>query len=60
MRSRYLSTLAQNPMDLADMAAYIASVTSGQTGPDIDQQGLTGSWYEAASSGQGFERCAAA
>jgi hypothetical protein len=58
MRSRYLSTLAQNPMDLADMAAYIASVTSGQT--DIDQQGLTGSWYEAASSGQGFERCAAA
>jgi hypothetical protein len=26
-----------------------------QTGPDIDQQALTGSWYEAAESGQGFE-----
>lgn len=55
MRNRFLSTLAQNQTDLADLAAYIASVLGVQTGPDIDQQGLTGSWYEAASSGQGIE-----
>lgn len=55
MRSRYLSTLAQNATDLADIAAYIASILGVETGPDIDQQGLTGSWYEAASSGQGIE-----
>jgi len=24
-------------------------------GPDLDQHGLTGSWYQAATSGQGFE-----
>ena len=54
--ARFLSTLGQNQTDLADIAAYIASVTS--TGPaslDLDQQGLTGSWYEAVTSGQGFE-----
>ena len=55
MRSRYASTLAQNQTDLADLAAYLASVAAIQTGPDVDQQGLTGSWYEAAESGQGFE-----
>jgi hypothetical protein len=55
MRSRYASTLAQNQTDLADLAAYLASVAGVQTGPDIDQQALTGSWYEAAESGQGFE-----
>jgi hypothetical protein len=55
MRSRYSSTLAQNPTDLADLAAYLASVAGIQTGPDLDQQALTGSWYEAAESGQGFE-----
>jgi len=26
----------------------------GSAGPDVDQQGLTGVWYEPASSGQGF------
>lgn len=55
MRSRYSSTLAQNQTDLADLAAYLASVAGVQTGPDLNQQGLTGSWYEAAQSGQGFE-----
>lgn len=55
MRSRFATTLAQNPTDLADLAAYLASVAGVQTGPDLDQQGLTGSWYEAAEDGQGFE-----
>ena len=56
MRSRFLSTLGQNQTDMADIAAYLASIISGvQPGPSIDQQGLTGSWYEAAESGQGFE-----
>ena len=27
----------------------------GPSAPNIDQQGLTGSWYQAASSGQGIE-----
>ena len=55
MSARYDSTLATNQTDLADIAAYLASVAGIQTGPDIDQQGLTGSWYEPASSGQGIE-----
>jgi hypothetical protein len=56
MRSRFLSTLGQNATDLADVSAYIASVTSPvMAGPDLDQHGLTGSWYEPATSGQGIE-----
>ena len=55
MLSRYSSTLAQNQTDLADLAAYLASVAGVQTGPDLNQQGLTGSRNEAAQSGQGFE-----
>jgi len=30
-------------------------MASAPTGPDLDQHGLTGSWYEAATSGQGIE-----
>ncbi len=56
MKSRFASNLAENPTDLADLAAYIASVTTtAAAGPDLDQHGLTGSWYEATTSGQGFE-----
>ncbi|MGE5169052.1 MAG: hypothetical protein ACM3JC_01630 [Rudaea sp.] len=56
MRSRFLSTLGQSATDLADVAAYIASVTSSViAGPDLDQHGFTGSWYEPATSGQGIE-----
>jgi hypothetical protein len=51
LMSRYASTLAMNPADLADVAAYIASGSY----PPINQHGLTGSWYEAATSGQGIE-----
>ncbi|HEX6792832.1 MAG TPA: hypothetical protein VF304_03195, partial [Casimicrobiaceae bacterium] len=55
MNSRFSATLAQNPTDLADLAAFIALGGVVPSGPDLDQQGLTGSWYEAAESGQGFE-----
>jgi hypothetical protein len=33
----------------------IATGTTAVDAPDLDQHGLTGSWYEAATSGQGFE-----
>ena len=50
--ARYANTLAMNPTDLADVAAYVAL---GYTSPNRNQHGFTGSWYEAATSGQGFE-----
>jgi hypothetical protein len=56
MSSFYGSTLAQNPTDLADLAAYIAlTAEPPPTPPDLNQHGLTGSWYEPATSGQGIE-----
>jgi len=56
MRSRFLSTLGQSPTDLADIAAYIASFGSPMGGgPDLNQHGLTGSWFEPATGGQGIE-----
>jgi hypothetical protein len=56
MSTIYASTLGKNPTDLADIAAYIASVLAPKaTTPDLNQHGLTGSWYEAATSGQGIE-----
>jgi hypothetical protein len=47
----YANTLAMNPTDLADIAAYIALGSA----PNRDQHGFTGSWYEAATTGQGIE-----
>ena len=55
MRSRYASTLGQNQTDLADIAAFLAGPGSVASGPDLNQHGLTGSWYEPATSGQGIE-----
>jgi len=56
MFTMYDATLAKNPTDLADIAAYIASVLQPRaTTPDLNQHGLTGSWYEPATSGQGME-----
>ena len=56
MKNRFKSTLDQNPTDLADIAAWVSSLGGGvQAGLDINQHGLTGSWYEAATSGQGVE-----
>lgn len=51
MKNLYTNTLAMNATDLADVAAYI---TIG-SGPNRDQHGYTGSWYEPATSGQGIE-----
>jgi hypothetical protein len=51
MSSLYANTLAMNPTDLADVAAYIALGSA----PNRDQHGFTGSWYEPATSGQGIE-----
>jgi len=51
MAAQYANTLAMNAPDLADVAAYIAIGSS----PNRDQHGYTGSWFEAATSGQGIE-----
>lgn len=55
MKNRFKSTLGQNATDLADIAAWLSSLGGVTAGLDIDQHGLTGSWYEAATSGQGVE-----
>jgi len=56
MEQKYFFNLSQNPTDIADIAAYIASVLPPPaTTPDLNQHGLTGSWFEAATSGQGVE-----
>src|SRR5208283_4056819 len=56
MASFYGATLANNPTDLADLAAYIAlSTEAPPTSPDLNQHGLTGSWYETTTGGQGIE-----
>ena len=51
MAALYANTLAMNPTDLADVAAYIHIGSA----PNRDQHGFTGSWYEAVTSGQGIE-----
>jgi hypothetical protein len=55
MRNRFLASLGQSATDLADIAAWLASLGAAQAQLDIDQHGLTGSWYEAATTGQGVE-----
>jgi hypothetical protein len=52
LMANYRTTLATNATDLADVAAYIAL---GYNSPNRNQHGFTGSWYEAATSGQGIE-----
>jgi hypothetical protein len=58
MSQRYSLTLASRPTDLVDVAAYIAQAT-GSTTPtgtiNVNQRGLTGSWYQPSTSGQGME-----
>jgi hypothetical protein len=42
--------------NFAGASASVSSTTPpAAAGPDLDQHGLTGSWYEPATSGQGFE-----
>lgn len=55
MHSLFATTLGQNPIDMADIAAYIAQSIGLVVTPDLDQHGLTGSWYEPVTSGQGVE-----
>lgn len=55
MTRRYSITLESNPSDLADIAAYLASTTSPPAAVDLNQYGLTGSWYNALTNGQGME-----
>jgi hypothetical protein len=44
------------PNRATNLAGASASVVPGATtAPDLKQHGLTGSWYEPATSGQGFE-----
>lgn len=51
LMARYRDTLAMNPTDLTDVAAYIALGSS----PNRNQHGFTGSWYQSATGGQGIE-----
>ena len=43
------------PTNFAGATATLTAAPPPMTGPDIDQQGLTGSWFKAAESGQGIE-----
>jgi hypothetical protein len=48
--------VAATPKNFAGASATLTAPTPpSSTSPDLDQQGLTGSWFEPASSGQGFE-----
>jgi hypothetical protein len=38
-----------------NLAGQSASVSATPAGPDLDQQGLTGSWFKPVTSGQGVE-----
>src|SRR5512132_3217125 len=52
--------MVRRPRRLASIAVLIAaclalSGNGGAAAPDMNQHGLTGSWYEPATDGQGFE-----
>ena len=57
MTRRFAASLAQNPTDLGDIAAYLAQFGGPPTTSafDLNRRGLTGSWFNAATSGQGVE-----
>lgn len=57
MTRRYAANLQQNPVDLADLAAYLAQAAGipATTAFDLNRYGLTGSWFQMATSGQGVE-----
>ena len=44
-----------NATDRADIAAYLAVANGVASSPDLNQHGLTGSWYEPATSSQDIE-----
>ena len=44
------------PLDTFRRNSVALAITSSTTpGPDLDQHGLTGSWFQPATTGQGFE-----
>jgi hypothetical protein len=43
------------PLDTPRRDSVALVITSGTGSPDLNQHGLTGSWFEPATSGQGFE-----
>jgi hypothetical protein len=48
--------VAATPTNFAGATGMLATPTPpAATTPDLDQHGLTGSWFEPATSGQGFE-----
>jgi len=48
--------VAATPTNFAGATGTLATPTPpAATTPDLDQHGLTGSWFEPATSGQGFE-----
>ena len=48
--------VAATPKNFAGATATLtAPAPPAATAPDLDQHGLTGSWFEPATSGQGFE-----
>jgi hypothetical protein len=54
-----VSALNRNGMTVANVATNFAGQTASVTAPaaglDLDQHGLTGSWYQPTTSGQGIE-----
>ncbi|HJU21244.1 MAG TPA: hypothetical protein VJ891_01930, partial [Casimicrobiaceae bacterium] len=51
----YQGTGPRGTTTIRTASVNIAPAPGAPASPDIDQQGLTGSWYEPASSGQGIE-----
>lgn len=49
------ANVAATPTNFAGATAMLTATPPPPTAPDLDQHGLTGSWFEPASSGQGFE-----
>jgi hypothetical protein len=47
--------VAATPTNFAGASATLMASAPPPSTPDLDSHGLTGSWYEAASSGQGIE-----
>ena len=47
--------VAATPTNFAGATATLSASVPPPTSPDLNQHGLTGSWFEAATSGQGIE-----
>ena len=47
--------MTQSLRILGLLTALLTSTVAAQPATDLNQHGLTGSWYQPATSGQGFE-----